>query len=320
VDEISVTKGADQLVANGNSSAAIRASLRDTAKRPIIGATVHFTTTIGTLSSSSAVTDADGMAEVRLTAARSLGTASVEASYEGYSKKLTVPFVAGPVAELVAGARPATVNPGGTSVILVRALDAHNNRVTEEPLTYVIAADNSGASLGGVSGTTNANGELVVNYTAGSTEGTDLIQFRAGSNGTTGSVSVTVSASAQVVGFLSLSSAAASVVANGSTVSIRARVLDTNNIPLAGARVDFGDEQTDGCQWLCRGDAECGNACRYSQGNGLLQWLCGVCECEPDTRPCRNYFRHAASWNGQAGWQCSDSGPRNGCQQQPHCG
>ena len=60
VSSISLTAGAANLIANGASTAAIRAVVLDVNSEPVVGEVVSFTTTAGTLSSATATTDTNG--------------------------------------------------------------------------------------------------------------------------------------------------------------------------------------------------------------------------------------------------------------------
>ena len=65
------------------TQAAITANLKDNAGDPVVGATISFSSTLGTPTPSSDTTDANGNAHTNLVAGASAGKAVVEAVYEG---------------------------------------------------------------------------------------------------------------------------------------------------------------------------------------------------------------------------------------------
>src|SRR5437763_4537499 len=121
-----------------------------------------------------------------------LGTGTVTATAAGFSDTATVTFVPGPPAVVQLSATPTTVNAGGNATITATVLDANNNPVNNQTLTFF--PPTLGA-LSAVSGNTNANGQLTVTYT-GTTPGTETVQARLVNN-LVGSVAITI-ASASV--------------------------------------------------------------------------------------------------------------------------
>ena len=80
------------VLADGVEFSTITATVSDVYGNPIPDATVDFTTTLGTLSDTSAVTDADGEASVTLTSTL-LGTATVTATVDSIHGHATVKFI-----------------------------------------------------------------------------------------------------------------------------------------------------------------------------------------------------------------------------------
>ncbi|GIX47661.1 MAG: hypothetical protein KatS3mg131_1872 [Candidatus Tectimicrobiota bacterium] len=238
VASISLVAGTDTLVADGVSATVIRATVRNAAGEGIPGITVTFTTTAGTLSPASALTDADGVASVSLIAATNIGTATVIASAAGFLASVTVQFVAGAPATIALTATPATVLVGGTVVVQATVTDAQGNPVPGETLTFALVVNASGGSLEALSGVTDANGRVAVTYTAGLTPGTDTVQAEA-TNGVTGAVSITVEVAA-VPASLELLVSSPQMDSDGSeTVTLTALVRDANNNFVAGVAVAF---------------------------------------------------------------------------------
>lgn len=253
VAKLTLSTPTASLPADGVSQATISALVQDASNNPVVGVTVAFANAGGTLSASSAITNASGIATVVLTAGSSVLTSRTTASINGYSANADIAFTAGAVAALGINAAPNQVKPGGTSAITVSAVDSSGNPVPNAPISLTFSARGSGAAaLNATVGTTNAQGLVVVTYTAGATTGTDKISASSGSisTGTLASpdASIAVSPTYAVVGSVSTSAANASIpvgdeslltpVTPGSTL-VRATVLDTAGQPIVGYSVSF---------------------------------------------------------------------------------
>lgn len=244
VGSLTLTTGASSIVADGSSSVAVRGEVTSTGGIALSGVTVTFSTTLGTLSASSATTNASGIAEVTLTAGTVTGTPVITAAASGFEQTATVQFAAGPPAQVVVTAAPSTVNAGGTSTITAYITDGNNNTVAGETVTFSLSVNASGGSLASATGTTNVNGAVSVLYTAGIWAGTDSIRFRATSNNTIGITTVTVDAPAPIIPTkISLRSSSSSVRSDNSDSSIiTATVLDADNSVLKGVTVRFNTD------------------------------------------------------------------------------
>jgi protocatechuate 3,4-dioxygenase beta subunit len=239
IASITLITGATTLVADGVSSAALRATVLDGSGQGIPGIAVTFTTTAGTIKEPSEVlTNANGVAITSLVAATKIGTATVRASTSGFGASVTVTFVAGAPAEVQLSATPQSMNSGVTSVIQATVTDSHGNPTPSETLTFTFSENNSGASLDPVIGVTDANGRVSVTYTAGPNPGTDTIRAEA-TNGVVGEVTVTVQAVA-VAASIELLVSSPQLDSDGSeTVTLTALVRDANNNFVEGALVNF---------------------------------------------------------------------------------
>jgi len=80
-----------QIAANGSSVSTISALLRDDNFNPIVGETIRFTTTLGTITSADS-TDEKGRAEVKLESERRNGQAIVTARFKEHVKTIPVNF------------------------------------------------------------------------------------------------------------------------------------------------------------------------------------------------------------------------------------
>jgi protocatechuate 3,4-dioxygenase beta subunit len=241
VGSIATTANNSSIPVNGTTT--IRAVVKDTGGAVMPNVAVTFTVSAGALSlPNPATTDANGVAQVTLTASGSLLTATVTGSAGGFSSSTSVVYTAGVPNTVAVFAAPTTVNTGGSSTITAYVVDASNNPVSGELMTFAFTAHGSGLPvLGSATAVTNVNGLATIAYTAGSTGGpsTDTIKATT-SNAMSGTVSVTVSTSASVVSGLTLIAGATTLPADGaSTALIRATVTNTSGAPAVGVTVNF---------------------------------------------------------------------------------
>lgn len=141
----------------------------------VSGKTINFTTTRGTLSAASAVTNASGVATVNIQAS-STGSTIVTAE-ESLTKSpagsLTVIFVTTSASSITAQASPSTVaiNPSGStgnqSVISVIVRDSNDNLVKNALVNFNQVADNTSGQLSAGSAVTDVTGIASINYIAG---------------------------------------------------------------------------------------------------------------------------------------------------------
>jgi hypothetical protein len=84
----------------------------------------------------------------------------------------------------------------GTATLTATVTDANGNPVPGETVTFAFLTNTSGAALSSPSGATDSNGQVTVQYTAGSTGGADTVRALATSTSVAGSTSITVTTSA----------------------------------------------------------------------------------------------------------------------------
>ncbi|HEX4870815.1 MAG TPA: Ig-like domain-containing protein, partial [Nevskiaceae bacterium] len=234
VGEIALELGSSELVGDGRSTTTVRATVTDTTGEPLAGLSVSFTATAGSLSAASAVTNADGITQVTLTAPTRVGNATVSASTGGFQDSRPLTFVAGPVSQILLAVAPGSVVPGGTASARAIALDANGNRVPGEVVTF---SSTVGAAISPVSVSTDDNGEALSQYRAVSTPGTDTVRAQA-ANGIAGVSRVTVdSDNARVTG-IQVVAGASNVEVGGEPVALRATV-STDAGPVNGISVLF---------------------------------------------------------------------------------
>jgi len=231
---ITVSAGTSSIVANASNSVAITAEVAGAGA----GATVTFATTLGTLSSATAVTDASGKAQVTLQGVATVGTATITASVSGFSASTSVNFVAGVPTALTVATLPSTVSPGGKSVITVTATDG-TFPVKDQIVQFSLSTNNTGASLDAVSATTDINGQARVNYTAGNMAGVDTVRAVMAVDTSVGNTS-TITVSANPVKAVVITLGTVESVADGVTqLTVRARVVDVNDQGVANVSVAF---------------------------------------------------------------------------------
>jgi hypothetical protein len=248
VGSVNVTSGSASLEADGSSEATIRATVLDNEGQPAPGITVNFSTTLGTLLPSSRTTDENGIAEVRLRAGYTEGTAKVEAEANGWRDDVEIDFEAGFPSRLNISVIPDVVEPGETATVIATLTDSSGDPISAEELYFSLSTNVSGGSILPGTVTTDGSGQATATYTAGSIEGTDRIRVVSSSNSSVNAIaSVRVRQSGGVVvpdqGSLYLTPTKTAVKTDGRDKStITATLLDDSNAPIVGAIIRFTAE------------------------------------------------------------------------------
>lgn len=236
VGGITVTNITGSIPADGVTVATVRAHVTDSTGAAAQGVTVNFTSTVGSPSTGSAVTDASGNADFPLTAATVPGTATVTGSIGGFSKSATVTFTAGAPASVTLSVSPTTANINSNVSLSAIVKDAKGNPVPDITVNFDVSTNNSGGTLGNASDVTNASGVASVTYRTGANSGNDNFTATVASV-TPATGSVTVQA---LFGSLTLSSTSSSVIADGtSTTTLLAILRDRGGNPVSGQAVTF---------------------------------------------------------------------------------
>ncbi|MGM0453216.1 MAG: Ig-like domain-containing protein, partial [Thermodesulfobacteriota bacterium] len=152
----------------------------------------------------------------------------------------TLEQVAGKPANIEVYAAPNTVTPHSRAGITARVTDENGNAVKGETVDFEIKDDNSNASLGSNTATTDLSGEAVISYTAGDTDQvTDTLKATVKTLSDTANVDV--DSSAVMVGSITIESVGDdSLPADGvSDVTIRAKVEDMDGEPISDLAVAF---------------------------------------------------------------------------------
>jgi hypothetical protein len=242
VGSVNVTSGSASLEADGSSEATIRATVLDNEGQPAPGITVNFSTTLGTLLPSSRTTDENGIAEIRLRAGYTEGTAKVEAEANGWRDNVEIDFEAGFPGRLNVSVIPDSVVPGETATVTARLTDNSGAPIAGEDLYFSLSTNVSGGSVLPGTVTTDGSGQATATYTAGSIEGTDRIRVVSSSNS-----SVNAMASVRVRESGGLDPGGIEIIilnsilpADGtSTTEVIATVRTDTNQAVSGATVNF---------------------------------------------------------------------------------
>lgn len=260
--ELTVTAANTNVAADGATQTAIRVlvtralAFGEESTQPLVGALVNFSTTLGTLSSTTAITDMNGYATVFLIADTQPGTAIVSASSGGYVRTVSVGFGSlTPPERIIASATPGRVNPGGTATITSTVLDATGSGVPNVKLVFELTNNVSGGRLSSFSAVTNSQGIASIDYVAGNTitdtqsvatggavvwvAGYDVISINT-NNGVSKTVNVRVNNDVTSFNTLTFTTGGGSVPATSSVkVLLQARVVDGNQQPVAGQLVTY---------------------------------------------------------------------------------
>jgi hypothetical protein len=132
----------------------------------VVGQTVTFAATRGTLTSTTATTDASGHATVSISSLGA-GPSVINASGTGVSTQLSVDFVATTPNQIHVDAGPANVGVQGKSSITARVQDLNLNLVEGATVNFQLQADPTNGGLSAASVVTNAQGSAQTVYTAG---------------------------------------------------------------------------------------------------------------------------------------------------------
>lgn len=160
-----------------NSSVALTVRYRKNGV-PQAGTSVRFASTVGTLTASSATTDANGLASVSLTssfAASATVSAVIGSGSTQSSATLPLSFVASSPARLVLQLSRTALAPntaGSTSnqaTAVAKVVDANGNPVPNVNVNFNQDADPSGGRLLQATATTDSVGEASVSYASGAT-------------------------------------------------------------------------------------------------------------------------------------------------------
>lgn len=226
------------VIANGTSSSTLTATVTNANGQPAVGAVVTWAATVGTLSTASSTTDANGKATTTISSVN-LGQSTITATAEKGSATQTVNFVADITNAKVNNvtATPSMILADNTesSTLVATLLDDNNHNVGAG---VTVTWSTSLGTLSSSTSVTDANGKATVTI-KGTVSGTGTVTASTAKGSSTTNITFNSSAAnAVVVGVIS---SVGSLVADNTTeVELTATVNDSNgNIVPTGTQVNW---------------------------------------------------------------------------------
>jgi len=251
-----ITVTADNAVANGTATNAVKAHVVDAQGNPVVNQAVEFAILDGTghfVGSASVTTDANGDAVVSLTSTVA-GSVRITASVNGNNivngSPATVKFVAdtpdvsaGSGSNLSVVADNAIANGTAKNSVKAHVVDANGNPVPNQAVVFQIS-NGTGTIVGTGTVTTDANGDALVEITSGTVGEVSIVATVNGVsivNGSPAKVKFITDVPDVSAGSNShLSVVADNAIANGTAKNkVKAHVTDANGHPIAGQQVEF---------------------------------------------------------------------------------
>nr|WP_178386096.1 Ig-like domain-containing protein [Pseudomonas aeruginosa] len=236
---VGLTASAAEITANGVEESTLTATVQDVRGNTVgSGVTVNWSTTLGSLSATSSVTDVNGRAVVKMASIQA-GTATVTASATAGSANTQVLATADEssarVVQLTASRSSITADGADTSTLTATLADANGNTVGAG---VSVAWVSTIGILSAGSTPTDVNGQAVVTL-SGIEAGTATVT--ASGAGGSANRNVNLLSDAATATVTNVTASPTSIVANGSSTStITAVVMDANSNPLgAGLQVSW---------------------------------------------------------------------------------
>lgn len=215
---------------------------------PVAGSTVSFSTTIGkgTLDSSTAVTDANGIASVKLTAATTTGVAEVTVSATVNSTPVskTMPYYINMPPLQLSTPASKSIDAGTTTTISVNILDANGAPYTAQDVNVYF--DSHYGGLGGNNfytyRTRSSGGVASVTYRASAADSqpiTDTITINLGTSTVTTYITILPAPLTSIAFTSALSPAAATRLLPNTSVTLYFKVSDAAGIARPNQKVNF---------------------------------------------------------------------------------
>ncbi len=242
---ISLAATPPSVQADGNSTVTITATLLDGQGQSVgAGVTVNWGTNLGSVATSSSVTNSAGVATVVLTSATTAGIATVTASSGTAHNAVPITYLPGAAA---AGSAGITVIPSATSITadgvssstLRAAVKDSNGNAVGAGITVNWTTD--AGQLSSTSSLTDGKGETSVLLTSAKQLTTATVQATAGAAQNSATVAFIAGAPSAGNGGLSLAVLPVAITANGtSTATLSATVRDAQGFSVgAGVQVNF---------------------------------------------------------------------------------
>lgn len=154
----------DKLVVNTVNTVTVRYKLGGVG---VAGKTVTFSTTRGSLSTATAITNTSGDASTTVSSSTA-GPVTLSAQLDTARSSVTAAFIATTPANIVLQANPGAVLPNSTgSTLTATVRDATGNPVSNQVVNFTAIQDGSNGSIVPGSGTTDANGMTSVQFVPG---------------------------------------------------------------------------------------------------------------------------------------------------------
>jgi hypothetical protein len=147
---------------------------------PVVGQTVSFTTTRGTITPTSAATDSSGSATVGIYSNQDAGSAVITATVaSGPTATRAIEFIATTPAAIDAQANPFTIAPQESSTVVAIVRDAQGNFVKNQIIDFTLSDTTNGA-ISQASAISDSQGRAQTVYTAStSTSATNGVKITA---------------------------------------------------------------------------------------------------------------------------------------------
>jgi len=229
------TQTAD-LVAVPGAVITVSATVKDAVGNGVNGVTVTFTSTVGSLSATTAVTNASGVATVTLSST-TVGAGAVTATASGLTQSQAISFVPGTASNVAVSLSPNNVQSGSSTTVTVRVTDATGNAVLDG--TGVDLASTSAGTFG-ASHLSTSSGSATTIFTP-SAVATHTVSATVTGTAITGSGTLTVNSASSSTLTLTTAVSLSQLTANNiDTSTLTATVKDSSgNAVIDGTVVSF---------------------------------------------------------------------------------
>lgn len=213
-------------VGTGGETVTITAVVKNASNVGLSAAPVTFSTTSGTLSSASTVTNSAGVATATFASGgnKSNRQATIRVTSGSASGQLVVPITGSKLS--ISGAT--SVPFGQDTTLTVKATDSSGSPIQNLDITYTSALNNG---LSQTAGTTDSSGSVTLTYTA-TNSGTDTLTASGGGVSSTSTIAI----SGEDFGFVAPTAASQIPVGTSQVVQVRYR---QNGVGVAGQAVNF---------------------------------------------------------------------------------
>ncbi len=240
------SSGSVVLALDLNGAVQLTAKVKDAAGKEVKDREVFFdifpNASGATLSSTKATTNAAGEATLLYRAGGLPGFDVVRAFISNGTRVDVNITVGGGMGgtQVALAAAPTSLAAGQSSIVTATVTNASGTPVRGQPVTFAFAANNSGASIATISGTTDVSGRAIALYTGGAANPTDNVSdtIQAVVAGSADALVITRTA-AGVTGVTVSVDASATSVAAGQLAVITATVTDGASAPVVGRSVTF---------------------------------------------------------------------------------